>query len=292
MALWLGLGFVALALAGGGTYWTAFLREAPRSPTDVAASLQQATADDDARRQAAEAGKAKAEAATKALDDLRRAAERDETGLRLGDKDRQKIQVALTSLGFTTGGFDGSLGPRSRQMIAAWQQKSGAPATGFISAAQRDDLFRSTAPAIARWEDEQKKLDDERKRADEARAAAAAPGPAGGKYFWVGHAGCAIWNVKIEPIPLRVEMNDGQGSQHAVGGSGSIALDIAITGDQASGKLEWVSVIDSREWAGKFAGSASGNQILLQTTARPKVKSIVSAINDTLCQVDLRRVPG
>ncbi len=188
-------------------------------------------------------------------------------------------------------------------MIAAWQQKSGTPATGFISAAQRDDLFRSAAPAIARWEEEQRKLDDEKKRADETRATAAALAaaiapvtvvtpPATGKYFWVGHAGCAIWSAKIGAMPLRIEMNDGRGSQHAVWGSGSVALDIAITGDQASGKFEWVSVIDSREWTGKFAGSASGDRILLQTVGRPKTKSTVSAIDDTLCQVELHWVPG
>ena len=287
MTLWFGAG-VALVLAGAGTYWTTFLREAPRPPVEIAASQQQASAGADAQKKAAEAEKAKA--TTKALDDLRRAAERDETGLRLGDKDRQKIQVALTSLGFTTGGSDGALGPRSRQMIAAWQQKSGAPATGFISAAQRDDLFRSAAPAIARWEEEQRKLDDEKKRAGEA--AAAAPAIAAGKYFWVGHAGCAIWSAKIGAMPLRIEMNDGQGSQHAIWGSGSVALDIAIRGDQAGGKFEWVSVIDSREWTGKFAGSASGDQILLQTVSRPKTRSTVSAIDDTLCQVELHRVPG
>jgi len=286
VTLWFGAG-VALVLAGTGTYWTTFLREAPRPPAEVAARQQQASAGADAQKQAAEAEKAKA--TTKALDDLRRAAERDETSLRLGDKDRQKIQVALTSLGFTTGGSDGALGPRSRQMIAAWQQRSGAPATGFISAAQRDDLFRSAAPAIARWEEEQRKLDDEKKRADEA---AAVPATAAGKYFWVGHAGCAIWSAKIGAMPLRIEMNDGQGSQHAIWGSGSVALDIAIRGDQAGGKFEWVSVIDSREWTGKFAGSASGDQILLQTVSRPKTRSTVSAIDDTLCQVELHRVPG
>jgi len=295
MTLWFGAG-IALVLAGAGTYWTAFRHEAPQSLAEIAASLQQASAGADAQKKAAEAEKAKA------LDDLRRAAERDEAGLRLGDKDRQKIQVALTSLGFTTGGFDGSLGPRSRQMIAAWQQKSGTPATGFISAVQRDDLFRSAAPAIARWEEEQRKLDDDKKKADEAKATAAAPAsaiapvtaaaPVTSKYFWVGHAGCAIWSAKIGAMPLRIEMNDGRGSQHAVWGSGSVALDIAVTGDQASGKFEWVSVIDSREWTGKFAGSASGDRILLQTVSRPKTKSTVSAIDDTLCQVELHRVPG
>ena len=77
--------------------------------------------------------------------------------------DRQRLQVALTSLGFDTRGSDGVLGPRSREMIAAWQKKVGAPATGFVTAAQREQLLRSAAPAIARWEEEQKKAEDEKK---------------------------------------------------------------------------------------------------------------------------------
>jgi hypothetical protein len=187
MALWLGLGFVALALAAGGTYWMAFLREASRSPAAVAASLRQASADpeaqkkaadEDTRRQAVEVGKAKAEAATKALDDLRRAAERDETGLRLGDKDRQKIQVALTSLGFTTGGFDGSLGPRSRQMIAAWQQKSGARDRFHFSSATRRFVrqHRTGDCAVGRRAEETRRRKEEGRRGQGRRCRAHASG--------------------------------------------------------------------------------------------------------------------
>ena len=46
------------------------------------------------------------------------AAEAAETALRLTPADRQRIQVALTSLGFDTHGADGVFGPRSREMIA------------------------------------------------------------------------------------------------------------------------------------------------------------------------------
>ena len=79
--------------------------------------------------------------------------------MRLAQVDRQRLQVALTSLGFDTGGTDGVLGARSRDMIARWQQKVGMPVTSFLTAAQRDQLLRSGAPAIARWEDGQKKVD-------------------------------------------------------------------------------------------------------------------------------------
>ncbi len=138
-----------------------------------------AKADADARQKAeAEVAEKKAKAEAEAAD--KKAAELAEGGLRLAVTDRQRIQVALTSQGFDTRGSDGAFGPRSREMIAGWQKARNQPATGFVSAAQRDELLRSAAPAIARWEDEQKKaeeqkkLDEEKKKADEAKAAAAA----------------------------------------------------------------------------------------------------------------------
>ena len=59
---------------------------------------------------------------------------------------RQRIQVALTSLGFDTRGADGAFGPRSREMIAAWQRARKRPVTGYLTAA--DSLaLRETKPA-------------------------------------------------------------------------------------------------------------------------------------------------
>ena len=115
-----------------------------------------------AKRQADDDMRQKAEAATKEKSDSegqKKAGEIAENALRLAPADRQRIQVALTSLGFDTRGTDGVLGARSREMIAGWQQKSGAPATGFMTAAQRDQLLKSAAPAVARWDEEQKKAE-------------------------------------------------------------------------------------------------------------------------------------
>jgi serine/threonine protein kinase/peptidoglycan hydrolase-like protein with peptidoglycan-binding domain len=127
-------------------------------------------------RQRAEAEKKKAEAdatlkaeAEAAAAAAKKAAEGVESGLRLALVDRQRLQVALTSLGFDTRGTDGAFGPRSREMIGAWQQKSGAPATGFLSAAQRDELLRGAAPAVLRWDAEQKRLEDEKKKAEDEK---------------------------------------------------------------------------------------------------------------------------
>jgi peptidoglycan hydrolase-like protein with peptidoglycan-binding domain len=81
--------------------------------------------------------------------------------------------VALTSLGFDTQGVDGVFGPRSREMILGWQQARKLPTTGFLTAAQQQALLGEAAPALAKYDDEQKKAE----AAAKARAAAA-PAPA------------------------------------------------------------------------------------------------------------------
>src|SRR5207248_140589 len=103
-------------------------------------------------RQKAEADvklKAEGEAAAQKL-----AAETAETALHLRPSDRQRIQVALTSLGFDTQGIDGVFGPRTRQMIQAWQQARSKPATGFLMATQQQALLGEAAPALAKYDDE------------------------------------------------------------------------------------------------------------------------------------------
>ena len=91
-----------------------------------------------AQRQADEEAKRKAEveaaARLKAEEADLMGAEAAEAALRLTQPDRQRIQVALTALGFVTGGSDGVFGQRSREMIAAWQKKSGRAAIGYVSA--------------------------------------------------------------------------------------------------------------------------------------------------------------
>lgn len=131
---------------------------------------RKAAAEDASRRQAEEEAQAKAKvAAEKDKADAAAA----ENALRLELTDRKRLQVALTSQGFDTRRSDGVFGAWSREMIAAWQRKVGAPATGFLTAAQRDQLLRSAAPAVARWDEEQKKTDDEARA--NSKTAAAAP---------------------------------------------------------------------------------------------------------------------
>jgi len=85
--------------------------------------------------------------------------------------------VALSALGFDTRGSDGVFGPRSRDMIAAWQKARNQPATGYLTGAQNQALLKEAAPAIARYDDEQRKLEEEKKKADEAAKAQAAAAP-------------------------------------------------------------------------------------------------------------------
>ena len=123
----------------------------------------------EAKQKADAEAKQKADADAAALAD-RKAAETAETALRLSLTDRQRVQVALTSLGFDTRGADGAFGPRSRDMVAAWQKARNQPATGFLSGPQNQALLREAAPALQKYDEEQKKKeDDEKKKAEEAR---------------------------------------------------------------------------------------------------------------------------
>jgi peptidoglycan hydrolase-like protein with peptidoglycan-binding domain len=126
--------------------------EATRQAEARAAAQRQAEVEAKSKAEAEAAARLKAEEA-----DLK-GAEAVEATLRLTQPDSQRIQVALTALGFVTGGSDGVFGPRSREMIASWQKKSGRAATGYMSADTQTALLREAAPALARYDEEQKKL--------------------------------------------------------------------------------------------------------------------------------------
>jgi serine/threonine protein kinase/peptidoglycan hydrolase-like protein with peptidoglycan-binding domain len=131
----------------------------------------------EARRQAAEEAQRKAEAEAaerlKAEEADRAGAEVAEAALRLGTVDRQRIQVALTAMGYVTTGTDGVFGPRTREMIAAWQKNVGRAVTGYLTADAQAALLRDARPAVARWDEEQ------RAAATAARPAAPPPAKAG-----------------------------------------------------------------------------------------------------------------
>ena len=153
------------------------------------AQAEQQRADEEARQMAeAEATKRKAdeealqkaEAAAKAKGDAegqKKVAEAAEKALRLEPTDRQRVQVALSSIGFDTRGSDGVFGPRSREMIGAWQKARNQPETSFLNAAQQQVLLKEASAAVGKFDAEQKKADEEKKAADEARSRIAAAAP-------------------------------------------------------------------------------------------------------------------
>jgi hypothetical protein len=156
---------------------------AARAKTEQEAALQR-QADEEARRKiAAETAerkrleeeakqKADAEAAAKrtAEEDERKALEAAEAALQLGKVDRQHIQVALVALGFGLSLMDGTLDRGSREMVTAWQKARNHPATGFLTAPQTQALLQEAAPAVSKFDDEQKKVEEERKKAATGKA--------------------------------------------------------------------------------------------------------------------------
>jgi len=127
-----------------------------------------AAAEENARRQATEEARRKAEEEARRVADARppksdaesrQQAEAVEAALRLSEPDRKRVQVALTSLGQDVRSTSGTFGPRTRAMIAAWQKKQGLPETGYLTAAQLATLQQQAAPALARYDDAQRKPD-------------------------------------------------------------------------------------------------------------------------------------
>ena len=100
----------------------------------------------------------------------RQQAEGVETNLRLLPPERQRVQAALTALGFDTGGIDGVFNPRTREMIASWQRGKSYPPTGFLTPVQHQALLREAAPALAKYDEEQRKATEVWRKAEEEKA--------------------------------------------------------------------------------------------------------------------------
>ncbi|MEA2844799.1 MAG: non-specific serine/threonine protein kinase [Rhodospirillaceae bacterium] len=143
-------------------------------------------ADDEAKQRADAAAKQKADAEAKqkadaeaAADAVARkaAAETAENALQLTSADRQRLQGALTVLGFDTRGSDGVFGPRSRQMIASWQRARGQADTGFLSATQPEALLREASIETARKPADQQPVITKRQKAEDTKPTLSASDP-------------------------------------------------------------------------------------------------------------------
>jgi len=122
-------------------------QEIARQKADADAA-EEAKRQGDAKAAAAQKQAAEEAAATQQKTEAdRKAAEAAETALGLSTADRQKIQAALATLGFATGSADGVFGAHTREMIAAWQRKTGRPATGYLGADAQHELLREASAA-------------------------------------------------------------------------------------------------------------------------------------------------
>jgi peptidoglycan hydrolase-like protein with peptidoglycan-binding domain len=269
--------------------------------------------DTDARRKAEADARHAAEDKARAEADVKRQAEAAEAGLRLSETDRKRVQVALTALGHNTQGSDGSFGPRTRQMIAAWQKSQNAPETGYLTATQFAALRLQAAPAIARFEEEQKKLEDDRrkaeedvrrkdeearrkavdeaKRADEERrrappsaqqpnvaAVPSASTPATGvDGTWAGRLTC-----ENGPTPrLTVQIAGGAGQATFTNRYGLGEVSLRITGTGVSGELSWTGREGGRP-SGSLRGTVSGQQLSASGNVR-------TGMTPTHCTLTLSR---
>ena len=273
------------------------------------AQAERQKAEADARQKADMEARQKADAAAAAAND-KTTAEAGEVALRLTPSDRQRIQVALTSLGFDTRGNDGALGPRSREMISNWQKARDQPATDFLTGPQQQALLREAAPAIARYNDDQKKIEDEKKKADEdarAKAAAVAAAPAApvppaaatapvaatapaaapaGTAQWAGKAMCDFWPG---PIPVSVTVTDGKGSGTGTGRSTGTTVTVNISGNSYYGSINArLRNGNPKTLVGSFSGALSGSQIRSQTTVRADMANPMGP-NVSSCTIELDR---
>jgi peptidoglycan hydrolase-like protein with peptidoglycan-binding domain len=116
-------------------------QEAARQEAEAkaAAARKQAEEEEAARKAEAEAAQQKAEAD-------RKAAEAAEAALGLTPADRERVQIALAAAGFPPGVTHGVFGPLTRDMIAAWQRKTGRAPTGHLTADALRELL-GDAPA-------------------------------------------------------------------------------------------------------------------------------------------------
>jgi serine/threonine protein kinase/peptidoglycan hydrolase-like protein with peptidoglycan-binding domain len=210
---------------------------------------------------AAEEAKRKAEAASKPKADAEAAviekqtAEATENALHLTATDRQRIQVALTSLGHDTRGNDGVFGPRTREMIARWQVSRSQPATGFLTGTQQQALMRDAAAALSIYDGEQKKIGEEKNAAEDAKrkaeeeartrktvapqtplvapTTAVAKFPYDGSYIGTVYFSASAYNSWTRTMTFRLSNGIGSGTSyvHKICGASTFTIMVSPSGD-------------------------------------------------------------
>ena len=174
----------------------------------VEAELAARQREQDAARQKAEADAA---AARQATDGDKKAAEVAESGLRFTQLDRQRIQVGLTALGFDTASTNGSFSVRTRDQIAAWQKSHNYPSTGYLNGVENQALLREAAPAVSRFDDEQKRREEERARVATTATASLLGLPDAGLATYSDMVGRAEMICSVVQTPLIADADTGYG---------------------------------------------------------------------------------
>jgi uncharacterized caspase-like protein len=72
-----------------------------------------------------------------------------EAAINLDRDARIDLQLRLNALGYYRGTFDGSLGPRSRAAISAWQKQNGIVETGYLTPEQQMIIVLQSDPMMA-----------------------------------------------------------------------------------------------------------------------------------------------
>jgi class 3 adenylate cyclase/peptidoglycan hydrolase-like protein with peptidoglycan-binding domain len=248
----------------------ASLREAEKE------AAKKATADAAAKRQAdqalAQATDLRKQAEAEALAAAAKAAAApprlDEEALRLEPADRQRLQVALTSLGFDTRGDDGVFGPRSREMIARWQKAHNQPATGFVTRAQQQALLQEAAAALSTYDEQRRARENARTTVEASAAPQANPPSASADGLWRGTYECGR-NGNFMPFTLKPEirLKDGAGTWYTASSSATNnhTIGISVSTDGANVRVARQSV---RSLTGNvtepvtlMAGRLEGNSI-------------------------------
>jgi len=238
-----------------------------------------------AKRKADEEALQKAEAAAKQKGDAeaqKKVAEAAERALRLEPADRERLQVALTSLGFDTRGRDGVLGPRSREMITAWQKARNQPETGFLTAAQQQALLKEAAPAVSKFDDELKQAAEARPQALAAIPAAMTTTAADG--LWRGTYACAPkTNLSIN-LEVRIANGVGYWPAPSTGPANDHTVGIRVSVGKDRVTAIRTRVASSVVSVGELSGSLDGNSI--RATGSEQSTAV-----GRLCTLALTRVP-
>ena len=222
----------------------------------------------DRRKQAEADALAAANQTAATMPKLDEEAETVERRLRLEPADRQRLQVALISLGFGTRGDDGVFGPRSREMIAHWQKARNQAATGFVTRAQQQAILKEAAAALTKYDEQRKAEEDVRTTAEASAAPLASPPPELPDGLWRGTYECGR-NGNFMPLTLRpvMHLKGGAGTWHTASSSSTndytVGISVSIDGTNVrvtrQGLHYWTSGANAS--AAPLLGRLEGNSI-------------------------------